>query len=81
MCECGSFLCTNKELVCGNERCNICTIPITEEIRLNIFGFPDYTVSPYNQGTLVYSRENLFEILEAPMKTYLKVTGTPVKPC
>jgi len=38
--------------------------PLTEEMRLKIFGSPDYTVVPYNQGTPVYSREKKFrEIL------------------
>jgi len=46
------------------------TYPLTEEIRLEIFSSPDYTVSPYHQGTPVSSRENMFEIF-----------GTPVKPC
>ena len=53
--------------------------PHTEEIRVKIFGSPDYTVSPYNQGTPVFFRENLFKFLGTPVKTCLKVTGTPVK--
>jgi len=53
--------------------------PHTEEVRLKIFGSPDYTVSPYNQGTPVLLSENLFEFLGTPVKTCLKVTGIPVK--
>ena len=50
----------------------ICTyIPLTEEIRSKIYGFPDCTVCLYNQlsaETPLYSRENFFEILVTPMK-------------
>jgi len=65
-------------------------VPLTEEIRLQIFASPDYmvkfgsadyTVLPYNQGTPVFFRENVFEISGTPVKTCLKVTGTPVKIC
>jgi len=53
----------------------------TEEIRLEIFGSADYTGLPYNQGTPIYSRETLFEILGTPVKTCLEVKGTPTKFC
>ena len=55
------------------------SLPLTEEIGLQIFGSPDYTVFPYYQETLIYSREILFEIFWTPVKTCLKTTGTPVK--
>jgi len=55
--------------------------PLTEEMWLERFGSPDYTVVPYNRGTPVYSCENLFEILGIPVKYCLKGTGTPVKNC
>ena len=59
-------------------------IPLKEEIRLKIFGSPDWTVF---LSTLVSDRhsrlllENWFEILGTIVKTCLKVTGTPVKTC
>ena len=43
--------------------------PLTEDIRIKIFGFLHHTVLPYNQGTPVYFHENLFEILGIPVKT------------
>jgi len=50
--------------------------PLTEEITLQIFEFPDCTVFLYFQlsgGDSVYSRENLFEILRTPVNTCLEV--------
>jgi len=56
-------------------------LPLTEEIRLQKIGSPDHTGISYNQGTPVYSCENLFENLGTPMKTSLKVMETSVKTC
>jgi len=59
-------------------------LPLTEDVRLQIFGSPDYPVFQsflWSDGDFVYSRENLFEILGTPVKTCLNVKGTPVKTC
>ena len=58
--------------------------PRTEEIRLNIFGFPDlpdFRVDLFSDGNSVSSREMSYEILGTPVKTCLMCTGTPVKTC
>ena len=58
--------------------------PLTEEIRLQIFGFPelpDFQVDLLRNGDSVYSRENLFEILGIPENTCLICMGTSVKSC
>jgi len=54
---------------------------LIEEIRLQIFRYRVFTIPHYNQGTPVYTRENLLEILATPVKTCFKGTGTPVKIC
>jgi len=57
-------------------------MPLTEEIRLEIFGSQDSPVFPLFfciDGDSVYSHEILFEILGTPEKTCLLYTGTPVK--
>jgi len=44
-----------------------------EEIRLKIFGSPDYPIfldSPSSDGDSVYSTETLFEISGTPNNTY-----------
>ena len=54
-------------------------MPLTEEIRLEIFGSQDSPVFPAffrSDGDSVYSRENSFEILRTPEKTCLIRTGT-----
>jgi len=51
--------------------------PLTEEIRLQIFGSPDYHFFPgflLSDGDSVYSRENSIFF-------FLNVTGIPVKTC
>jgi len=56
--------------------------PLTEEIRLRIFGSPDYPVFldiHLSDGESVYTRENPFAVLGTPKKTCLICTGTPVK--
>jgi len=60
--------------------------PLTEEIRLQIFGSPDLSVFPIDllsdlDRDSVYSREILFEIWGIPVKTCLMCTGTPGKAC
>ena len=58
--------------------------PLTEEIKLKIFGSPDYPVfldSLLSYGDSVYSHGTLLEILGTPEKTYLTCMGTPVKTC
>ena len=66
----------------SKESCH--TYPLTEEIRLEIFGFPDYPVFLdflLSDGDSVYSHEKLPEILGTPEKTCLICAGTPVKTC
>ena len=61
-----------------------CRVPLTEELRIEIFGsldLPDFRVDLLNDGDAVYSRENLFRILGTPVKTCLICLGTPVKIC
>ena len=58
--------------------------PLTEEIRLRMFGSPDLSVflrDLVSDKDPVYSRENLFENLGTPEKMCLICTGTPVKTC
>jgi len=43
------------------------------------FGSPACTASPYNQGTPVFFRQNLLEILGTLVKTSLKGMGTCVE--
>ena len=53
--------------VCGTYQ------PLMEEIRLKIFGSPDYPIfldSPLSDGDSVYSTETLFEISGTPNNTY-----------
>jgi len=48
--------------------------PLTEEIRLKIFGLPDSAVFPptlLSYGDTVYSRESMFENFGTPEKTGL----------
>jgi len=55
-------------------------MPLTEEIRLKIFGSPDLSdcrVDLLGDGDSVYSRETLLEILGTPEKIDLICTGTP----
>jgi len=57
-------------------------VPLTEEIRLKIFGIPDLSVFLINllmDGDFIYSRENLFKFLVIPVKTCLICMGTTVK--
>jgi len=59
-------------------------LPLTEEIRLKIFGFPDlpvFLIDLLSAGGSVYSCEILFKILGTPVITCLICTGTPVKTC
>jgi len=56
--------------------------PLKEEIRLQIFGSPDWPGFPpalLSNGDSVYSLETLFEILGTPEKTCLICTETPVQ--
>jgi len=55
--------------------------PLTEEIRLQMFGsgdLPDFRVDLLSNGDYIYSRETLFEILGTPEKLCLICMGTPV---
>jgi len=57
-------------------------VPLTEEIRLQIFGsqdLSDFPIDLLSDGDSVYSRENSFEISRTPVKMCLICTGTPVK--
>jgi len=57
-------------------------IPLTEEIRLKIFGYQDLTIFSLDllsDGDCVYTRENLYENLGTPVKTCMICTWTPVK--
>jgi len=60
--------------VCAATHSFVCSdsfIPLTEGIRLKIFGSPDYPVfldSLLSDGDSVYSTENLFENLGLPRK-------------
>jgi len=48
--------------------------PLTEEIRLKMFGSPDpsvFLIDLLSARDSVYSRENLYEILGTPVKTSL----------
>ena len=64
-------------------RKNIISSPLTEEIRLEIFGFPDLSVflRLLSDEDSVYTLENLYEKLGTPVKTCLICKGTPVKTC
>jgi len=65
-------------------RLKIHSRPLTEEIRLKIFGSQDsqgFAASFCIDGDAVYSRETLFEILGTPEKTCWVCTGTPMKTC
>jgi len=70
-------------------RCHMCKhilmiYPLTEEIRLQMFGSPDlsvFLIDFLSDGDSVFPRENLFEIVGIPMKTWLICTGTTVKTC
>jgi len=57
-------------------------IPLTEEIRLQIFGSRDLTRKPLHllsDGHSVFTRGNSYENLATPMKTCLLLMGTAVK--
>jgi len=56
--------------------------PLLEEIRLKIFGspdYPDFLDSLLSEGDSVYLKEDLFKVLGTPEKTCLMCTGTPVQ--
>jgi len=58
--------------------------PLTEEIRLEIFGFPDlsiFLIDHFSDGDSVYSSEEFVEFLGNLVKFCLICTGTPVKIC
>jgi len=58
--------------------------PLTEEIRLKIFGspdLPDFGVDILSDRDSVYSPENLFDILGTPEHMFLICTGTLMKIC
>ena len=58
--------------------------PFTEEIRLEIFGFPDlsiFLIDHFSDGDSVYSSEEFVEFLGNLVKSCLICTGTPVKIC
>jgi len=71
--------------VCLNMYVNIHTyMPLTEEIRLKIFGSPDlsvFLIDLLTGGDSIYSRENSFEMFGTPVKMCLICTGTSVKSC
>jgi len=53
--------------------------PLTEEIRLKIFGSPDLSVflkDLLSDGDSLYPRDNLFEVLGTPVETCLICMGT-----
>jgi len=75
---------TSHELYLLYQSRTLSPLPVTEEIRLKMFGSPDFPVvldSLLNDGDSVYSSENLLEILGTPEKTCFICTGTPVKTC
>ena len=58
--------------------------PLTEEIRLKIFGYRDLSGFPIDllsDGDSVYSTEISFGNLGTPVKMCLISMGTPVKTC
>jgi len=58
--------------------------PLTEKIRLTIFGSRDLTIFSLDilgDGDSVYARENLHENLGTPVETCLICKGTHVKTC
>ena len=58
--------------------------PLTEEIRLEMFGSPDYPVFPgvlSSDRDSVKSHKNSFENMGTSVKTCLKVTGTLRETC
>jgi len=58
--------------------------PITEEIRLEIYGsqdLQDFRVDLLSDRDSVYLCENLFENLGTLVKFFWIFTGTPVKTC
>jgi len=78
------FIRTKETYMHTNEIFTQMRPPLTEEIRLKIFGSPDYPVfldSLLSDGDSVYSSQTLFEILGTPEETCLICTGTPVKTC
>jgi len=59
-------------------------LPLTEEIRFQIFGSPDlsvFLIDHLSDGDSVHSSETLFEILRNPVNTCFICAGTPVKTC
>ena len=91
MCVCvytrvcvGRRACTCVEVHACVCVCRCLCMPLTEEIRLTIFGSPDlphFRVDLLCDRDSVYSRENSLENLGTPVKTCLICTGTPVKTC
>ena len=58
--------------------------PRADVISLQLFASSDlsvFLIDLLSAGDSVYSRENLFEILDTPVKTCLICMGTPVKTC
>jgi len=58
--------------------------PLTEELRLEIFGSPDLSIfftDHFSDGDSIYSSEEFVEFLGNPVKSCLICTGTPVKIC
>ena len=58
--------------------------PITEEIRLQTFAFPDrslFLIDLLSDGDSVYSRDNSLKILGSPVKMCSMCTGTTVQSC
>jgi len=58
--------------------------PLTEEVRHEIFGYPDmldFLATFLSDGDSVYSRENPSKILGTPEKMCFTCTGTPVETC
>jgi len=59
-------------------------LQLSEDIRIEIFGFSDlldFRVDPLSHGDSVSSCETLLEILETPEKMRLICTGILVKTC
>jgi len=57
-------------------------MPLTEEIRLKIFGSPDlsvFLIDLLTGGDSIYSRENSFEMFGTPVKMRLMCTGNSEK--
>jgi len=75
-------ICTHTQGILKGISMHTQDIPLTEEIRLQIFGSPDLSVvliDLFSAGGSVSSLEILFENLGTPVKTCLISTGTAVK--